>query len=58
MIPLQPVVAHAGEEALFVLAPILLIMVLVQVGRRRGASAEQENAERDEGMGPPGDPPA
>lgn len=51
---MQPVVAHAGEEVLFVLIPVLLILVLVQVGKRRTVGDEQgEKADRTEGTDPP-----
>lgn len=33
-------IAHAGEEVLYVLAPILLILWLRRLGRRRGGRDE------------------
>lgn len=36
-----PLIAHAGEEVLYVLIPIVVIVLLVQLGRRRNRGDDQ-----------------
>lgn len=38
---MPPLLAHAGEEVLFVLVPIVMIVLLVQFGKRRNRDANQ-----------------
>lgn len=42
---MSAVVAHAGEETLYVLVPVLLIMFFVHLGKRRKADDEHDDVQ-------------
>jgi hypothetical protein len=50
--------AHAGEELLFVLLPVLAFLTVYAIRTRRAAREEPEGAERGAGAAGDGGPPA
>lgn len=40
---MSPLLAHAGEETLYVLVPVLVVVALVLFGKRRDDSDEQSD---------------